>query len=192
MQTPITECIRPVHSFRVEREKERAGVSPLPLYFRRREGGFSFSVEYTTSRICIFKTNCIFLFLSENTSNILSPSAPLDIPTKISTSTSSNSNASASTVKRQSASPSNHSSNLITHTPSFDDNEYPIGIDGVHLALVFPFHIVLDRKLDVVQFGPSLCKLVPTLARQQPFKRYFQVTYPTVKDTWGFEDTRKW
>ncbi len=79
----------------------------------------------------------------------------------------------------------------LSLSSSVDD--YPVGIDGIHLALLFPFHIILDRRLEVVQFGPSIGKIIPSLTRHQPFRKYFSVVYPPVQDAgWTFDSTRKW
>jgi signal transduction histidine kinase len=59
-------------------------------------------------------------------------------------------------------------------------------LDADQLDRTFPFHLQLDRGLQVQAMGPSLRKLVPDLGAGDPFTRHFLVNQPAGIGT--FED----
>jgi len=46
---------------------------------------------------------------------------------------------------------------------------------------LFPFHFIIDAKMNIISFGPSLLKIIPSLnERAYPFNDIFQVSKPVV------------
>jgi two-component system, cell cycle sensor histidine kinase and response regulator CckA len=54
------------------------------------------------------------------------------------------------------------------------------GLSPQQLAEVFPFHLGVDRRLHVVQYGPGLQRLCPALRLGQPFSAHLRVARPNV------------
>ncbi len=57
-------------------------------------------------------------------------------------------------------------------------------------AAAFPFHLVIDRDLRIVQAGPSLHRLCPALRDHDPFDSHFTVTTPRRASTFDAMATR--
>ena len=62
-------------------------------------------------------------------------------------------------------------------------------LDDALLGSVFPFHLVLDPALRVVQHGPSLAKIDPSLATHPHFRDHFEIRTPRIEP--NFEALRK-
>src|SRR4051812_23782754 len=57
-------------------------------------------------------------------------------------------------------------------------------------AAAFPFHLVIDRKLRILQAGPSLRRLCPAVAAGPPLSSLFTVTTPRSASTFTAMATR--
>ncbi|GEM_PF-4288401 len=53
------------------------------------------------------------------------------------------------------------------------------GLDAAGLSAAFPFHIVVDAQLEVVDFGPSLPLVIPGLERGRPVGDYLRIVRPS-------------
>ncbi|MBM3539617.1 MAG: HAMP domain-containing histidine kinase [Alphaproteobacteria bacterium] len=54
------------------------------------------------------------------------------------------------------------------------------GLDAAALHRLFPFHLVLDRALQVRQAGPVLRRILPALASQADFSDHFTIRRPAL------------
>lgn len=61
-----------------------------------------------------------------------------------------------------------------------DNNKRGYGLRPEALQAVFPFHFAFDRQLRIRQFGPSLHKLLPDLARGARLSEIFRLVTPSV------------
>ncbi len=52
-----------------------------------------------------------------------------------------------------------------------------------HFALIHPFHMVMDDRLDLQQVGPAIMKLAPNLKLGSPLTDYFEIRRPRVSPT---------
>jgi hypothetical protein len=66
---------------------------------------------------------------------------------------------------------------MPTETPRF-------GLAAQAFTAAFPFHLVLNRDLEVVQSGPVIQRLCPGLLAGGPFCSHFQLRRPAVEATW--------
>jgi signal transduction histidine kinase len=48
------------------------------------------------------------------------------------------------------------------------------------LEQLFPFHLVLNKNLEIVQLGRSLARLYPELSLGSPIEHHFQIEHPTL------------
>jgi two-component system NtrC family sensor kinase len=58
------------------------------------------------------------------------------------------------------------------------------GLTGAAFADAFPFHLVLDRELEVVQSGPVIQRLCPGLVAGGAFSAHFQLRRPAIEANW--------
>ncbi|MFP6664684.1 MAG: hypothetical protein VCC00_10820 [Deltaproteobacteria bacterium] len=58
------------------------------------------------------------------------------------------------------------------------------GLAAQAFTAAFPFHLVLNRELEVVQSGPVIQRLCPGLLAGGPFRMHFQLRRPAVQPTW--------
>ena len=55
------------------------------------------------------------------------------------------------------------------------------GLTPDQVATLFPFHVALDRALQLVQVGPMIARLYPQAVPGEPFDRHFAVHRPPVR-----------
>jgi hypothetical protein len=70
---------------------------------------------------------------------------------------------------------------------------YTVGLPPAQLAALFPFHFIFNRHLELVQYGPSLAKiLVSAIAHGKKASPLFQVVEPSQASDWTFQDAESW
>lgn len=60
------------------------------------------------------------------------------------------------------------------------DSYHQVGITPESLGEVFPFHFVLDRQLNIVQFGRAISKICPGIVIGTPLVNLFRIVTPDV------------
>ena len=62
--------------------------------------------------------------------------------------------------------------------------EKSFGLPSDAFEAAFPFHLVLNRDMEVVQSGPVIRRLCPSLVAGGPLKLHFQVRRPVAEASW--------
>ncbi len=57
----------------------------------------------------------------------------------------------------------------------------PIGLPAAQFAQAFPFHIVFDRNMRILQIGKSLEKIIPNLVLGENVNKFFHIKRPKIK-----------
>lgn len=65
------------------------------------------------------------------------------------------------------------------------DAEIRFGLSGSALMTAFPFHLVINREMEVVQSGPVIQRLCPGLVAGGPLNQHFQVRRPVTELSWS-------
>jgi len=68
--------------------------------------------------------------------------------------------------------------------------QFQYGVDGNTIAKLFPFHFVLNKKLEIVQSGPSLIKIM-NISSDKKFSSNFEITIPTAIDITSFRSFKR-
>lgn len=74
---------------------------------------------------------------------------------------------------------------LLSNSPSAEPTE-PVIVRTIPpdvFAAAFPFHLVFDRQLTLVQIGKTLQRIYAGLAAGQPLDRYFRFNMPAIEPT---------
>ncbi|MEM7033672.1 MAG: hypothetical protein AAF629_29265, partial [Chloroflexota bacterium] len=63
-------------------------------------------------------------------------------------------------------------------------NDVVTTVDYALFAQAFPFHIVVDARLQIVQYGPSLAKLKLGIATGALFSEIFEIARPSIEPSY--------